>query len=145
MTDRELMQLVAGKSPAVRKRALDALRAIAVDSPAVHLRVGRVAEIALTDPEVEWSPEERSQLIDAVTAGHGFVPKDDSTINALSLLLTDSGLSQAELGAVLGRDERTVGRWLSGQFAIPGSVADQIARLRISEVTRDTVWLAYRR
>lgn len=66
-------------------------------------------------------------------------------LTTLSALLTDSGLSIVEMAGVLGRDERTVRRWLGGEMAIPGAAADQIQRLRITGLTKGAVRLEYRR
>ena len=64
---------------------------------------------------------------------------------ALAALVSASGLTATEVARALGRDPRTFRRWLSGQQEIPQTLAEQVERLRVSEVTRDTVWLAWRR
>ncbi len=131
MTDTDLMQLVAGRSPAAAPSAIAALRAIRVDSPVVELRVASVAGDALRDHSVEWSPEEREALAEACARAVGADPIDTAARDRLSALLTASGLSAAELARVLGRDERTMRKWLSGQMVIPGAVASMLARAGI--------------
>jgi len=135
-----LMQLVAGRSPAALRGALSALRAIRVDSPVVTHRVSRVAQDALTDPGAEWSDAEREALADAAGASADHPYADDPARDCLSALLTTSGLSQVELARVLGRDERTVRRWLGGQMPIPQSVADWLDRMAV-EVEPEAVTL----
>ena len=52
----------------------------------------------------------------------------------LSAVLTDSGLSAAEFArVVVGRDERTVRRWLSGETDIPESVGQWLARVQVEQ------------
>jgi hypothetical protein len=68
-----------------------------------------------------------------------------SPTEALRQFVTASGLTPTELSRVLGRDDRTMRRWLSGEQDVPDTLAAQLGRLRVTEVTRDTVWLAYRR
>lgn len=48
----------------------------------------------------------------------------------LSALIAGSGLSIAEFArVVVGRDERTVRRWLTGEIAIPVSASSWLARV----------------
>lgn len=66
-------------------------------------------------------------------------------LTTLSALLEDSGLSIVEMAGVLGRDERTLRRWLAQEMPIPDSTGDQLQRLRITGITRTTIKLEYRR
>lgn len=64
---------------------------------------------------------------------------------AVSAAVAASGLSVAEWArTVVGRDERTVRRWLAGQ-PIPAQVADWIGRLGEQTVTADAVTVTVRR
>jgi hypothetical protein len=57
----------------------------------------------------------------------------------LSALITQSGLSIAEFARiVVGRDERTVRRWLAGTTEIPDTAAEWLARVSV-EVNGRTV------
>ena len=144
VTDRALMQLVAGKSPAAQRGALSALRAIEVDSPMVAHRIARVAETALLDPEADWAPDDRERLAEACARGVGGTSRDDPARARLSTLLTDSGLPAAELARVLGRDPRTVRRWMSGEMPIPEAVGEMLARSTLA-VNTAAVTVTYRR
>ncbi len=65
-------------------------------------------------------------------------PKDESADARarLSQLIADSGLSIAEFGrTVLGRDERTVRRWLTANTVIPDQAADWLARAVVTVTT----------
>ena len=75
----------------------------------------------------------------------GFPSRRLAACGALSALLAHSGLSAVELARVLGRDERSMRRWLSGQAPIPETLAQQIARLRVTGVTATHVRLEWRR
>lgn len=55
----------------------------------------------------------------------------------LSALVTASGLSIAEFArTVVGRDERTVRRWLTGATEIPEQAADWLARAEVEANSR---------
>jgi len=57
--------------------------------------------------------------------------------DSLSALVAASGLSIAEFArVVLGRDERTVRRWLTGEIEIPKSAAQWLARVDIETNSR---------
>ncbi len=55
---------------------------------------------------------------------------EPTALPLLSALVTESGLGVVEFArVVIGRDERTVRRWLSGEITIPGSASDWLARV----------------
>lgn len=138
-----LMQMVAGRSPAAQRGALNALRAIAVDSPVVAHRVARVATTALQDSSADWSPDERTAL---ATAAAGATPSDtDPHRDRLSDIVRESGLTDTEFARAIGVDSGTLARWLSNRQAIPGSRADWIDRLVRADVTRDRITLVLAR
>ena len=56
-----------------------------------------------------------------------------------------SGLTPTEASRVLGRDDRTMRRWLSGEQDVPDTLAQQVARLRVTAVDPEGVHLTYRR
>jgi hypothetical protein len=64
---------------------------------------------------------------------------------ALRRLVFASGLTPTELSRVLGRDDRTMRRWLSGEQEVPDTLAQQVARLRVTAVDDEGVHLTYRR
>lgn len=64
---------------------------------------------------------------------------------AVSAAIQASGLSIAEWArTVVGRDERTVRRWLAGE-PIPAQVADWVGRLEAQAVAADAVIVTVRR
>lgn len=64
---------------------------------------------------------------------------------AVSAAIDASGLSIAEWArTVVGRDERTVRRWLAGA-SIPAQVADWVGRLEAQTVAADAVTVTVRR
>lgn len=64
---------------------------------------------------------------------------------AVSAAIQASGLSIAEWArTVVGRDERTVRRWLAGD-RIPAQVADWVERLEAQAVAADAVTVTVRR
>jgi hypothetical protein len=56
-----------------------------------------------------------------------------------------SGLTPTEVSRVLGRDDRTMRRWLSGEQDVPDTLAQQVARLRVTAVDPAGVHLTYSR
>ncbi|MFN8992949.1 MAG: hypothetical protein ACK5X3_04695 [Pseudomonadota bacterium] len=68
------------------------------------------------------------------------------TLDTLSAWIDQSGLSIAEFARkVLGRDERTVRRWLSGEIAIPQSAAAWIESVTRVESTANRVTVVIER
>ncbi len=137
MTDLDLMRLCAARSTAAQRGALDAIRAIRVDSPIIARRVARVAEAALLDSAADWSDDERAWLAEACARPAGAPLADDPPRDRLSALVATweaAGESQAAFAELLGVDARTLTRWLIGELAIPGSRARMLARvLRIDQ------------
>jgi hypothetical protein len=132
------MQLVAGKSPAAMRAAVQALRAIRADSSAVPLRVARAAMDALSDAEAVWSPDEREALAEACARSVDDAPRDtqrhDRARTRLSTLATDAGLGVVALARTIGVDHSLVSDWLSGEKRIPDA---RIAWLeRVEEIRR---------
>jgi|GEM_PF-3030834 hypothetical protein len=64
---------------------------------------------------------------------------------ALRRLALASGITPTELSRVLGRDDRTMRRWLAGEQDVPDTLAQQVERLRITGVDDTGVYLTYRR
>ena len=69
----EALRLIIAKSPAAMHEAIDCLRAIRAKSPVVNLRYERALELALGDPEAEFTAPERAILAQAIE------PDDDDT------------------------------------------------------------------
>ena len=65
--------------------------------------------------------------------------------HALRQFLATSGLTPTELSRVLGRDDRTMRRWLAGEQDVPDTLAQQVARLRVTAVDPEGVHLTYTR
>ena len=70
---------------------------------------------------------------------------DDDALSRLSLLLTDSGLSIVEFARALGRDERTVRRWLTREMPIPGAVSAMLHRVQAVDVTTKKITITLER
>lgn len=133
-----LMQLVAARSTSAQRGALNALRAIAVDSPVVQTRVARVAHDALLDAAADWTAEERAHLVEAVAMG-GTMDSDPHR-DRLSQIIAESGLSDTEFARkACGVDSGTVARWLSLRQAIPGTRAEWIDDVVRIVVTDDEI------
>jgi hypothetical protein len=64
----EALRIIIAASPAAGSEALACIRAIQAKSPVVQQRYNRVVEAAFSDPNAEFSPEER-QLIAAYVDG----------------------------------------------------------------------------
>ena len=71
-------------------------------------------------------------------------PARDATW-ALRRFVATSGLTPTELSRVLGRDDRTMRRWLAGEQEVPDTLAQQVARLRVTAVDPEGVHLTYTR
>lgn len=147
---------LAGRSPAAARLASDALRAAAVGSPVLGHRIQRAVTAALADRAAEWSPEERSQLSEALAATAG--PDrdregvDESTRRVLSALVADTpdplfrrALPLALWARILGCNIRSLRRWLGGQLPIGRSTAAQLGSITGVTVTADEVIVRYRR
>jgi hypothetical protein len=65
--------------------------------------------------------------------------------NDLRQFVAASGLTPTEVSRVLGRDDRTMRRWLSGEQDVPDTLAQQVARLRVTAVDPEGVHLTYTR
>lgn len=94
----------------------------------------------------------------ALVSGTGRITREDydlaraqmdrparATTWALRRLVVASGITPTELSRVLGRDDRTMRRWLSGEQEVPDTLAQQVARLRVTAVDDEGVHLTYRR
>lgn len=94
----------------------------------------------------------------ALVSGTGPITRDDydlarAQIDAparaatwvLRRFVAASGLTPTECARVLGRDDRTMRRWLAGEQDVPDTLAQQVARLRVTAVDPDGVHLTYRR
>ena len=94
----------------------------------------------------------------ALVSGTGAITRDDydlaraqldaparATTWALRRFVCASGLTPTEASRLLGRDDRTMRRWLAGEQDVPDTLAQQLARLRVAEVTSAAVTLEYRR
>ena len=96
------------------------------------LRRAIAARAALRDTDADRTDEERARFAERATADQDI---DDDALSRLSFLLTDSGLSIVEFARLLGRDERTVRRWLSREMPIPGAVSAMLHRVQRIDVT----------
>jgi hypothetical protein len=66
------LRLIITKSPVAMREAIAAIRAIDAKSPMVQHRYNTVVDLALSDPQAEFTAEERSMLaenLDSATSG----------------------------------------------------------------------------
>lgn len=63
----EALRLIVVKSPAATREAVKGLRLAATDAN-LQLRYNMVAQWALSDPQAEFSADERASLVDLMTA-----------------------------------------------------------------------------
>ncbi len=61
------LRLIIAKSPSAYREAMKTLQAIGANSPIVQTRYNHTVQMALDDPEAEFTAEERAQLAEAVT------------------------------------------------------------------------------
>ena len=99
----------------------------------------------LDDDAQEWVRERAGRM--TATAGQTWTwtPAPKPAVVALRAWVADSGITAAECARVLGRDERTMRRWLAGAQDVPDTLAQQVARLRVTAVDDEGVHLTYRR
>lgn len=62
----QALKLIISKSPDAMREAIKTLQAIKAKSPIVQQRYNRVVEIALSDPQAEFSADERAILADSL-------------------------------------------------------------------------------
>jgi hypothetical protein len=136
------LRLIAARSPRAADRALTAIRAAEVRSPVLATRLLHVVRDALRDTEAEWTPDERAQIAALIAVPDA---ASEDARRTLADLLATSGLTPTELSRVLGRDDRTMRRWLSGEQDVPDTLARQVARLRVTAVDPEGVHLTYTR
>jgi hypothetical protein len=65
----QALKLIIQKSPNAAPQAITCLRALSLNSPVVNKRFSHCVEIALNDPQADFTPEERSILVDAMSIG----------------------------------------------------------------------------
>ena len=70
---------------------------------------------------------------------------DNDDASDLSRVLTSSGLSIVEFARALGRDERTVRRWLTHEMPIPGAVSAMLQRVQAVDVTTKKITITLER
>lgn len=78
-----LRTIIAG-SPAAARDAMDCLRAIAAKSPIVQTRYNNAVSVALSDPQAEFTAEQRALMAEHV------VVDDAETRSVITLRLTPS-------------------------------------------------------
>lgn len=68
---KEALRIIVAKSPAAGGQAMQAIRAAEVNSPVAQARYDRVVEIALSDPQADFEPAERTLIAQYVGGGNG--------------------------------------------------------------------------
>lgn len=66
----EALRIIAAKSPYAGSQAMQCIKAVQVKSPIVNERYNRVVELAFSDPQADFTAEER-QLIADYIGGNG--------------------------------------------------------------------------
>ena len=116
------------------------------------LKMIRVRSTVGDSPSMTFVDCSRAAAVAQYVEAHGGRPEDVAVVHdtdALALLscaIEDSGLSIAEFArVVVGRDERTVRRWLAREVGIPDSVHQWLDRLADVDVRDGDVHLTLRR
>lgn len=82
----EALRLIITKSPLAASQAMETIRAIHAKSPILQIRYNNTVQMALNDPQAEFTPAERALLAE-------FVGSPDSSTNRdfmLRVRLTDA-------------------------------------------------------
>jgi hypothetical protein len=67
----EALRIIAARSPYAGSQAMQCIKAIQVESPIVNERYNRVVELAFSDPQAEFTPEERQLIAGFINEGDG--------------------------------------------------------------------------
>lgn len=67
----DALRIIAAKSPYAGAQAMQCIKAIQAKSPIVTERYNRVVELAFSDPQADFSPEERQLIADHIGGGDG--------------------------------------------------------------------------
>lgn len=67
----EALRIIAAKSPYAGSQAMQCIKAVQMKSPIVTERYNRVVELAFSDPQADFSPEERQLIADHIGGGNG--------------------------------------------------------------------------
>ena len=141
-----MLRMIIARSPRNASGAASALRWLAAGpDTAPPLGVARAARAALCDTDAEWTDDERARLAAAATADQDTDTDNTDDASDLSRVLTSSGLSIVEFARVVGRDERTVRRWLSREMPIPGAVSAMLARVQRIDATTKKITITLER
>jgi hypothetical protein len=87
---KDALKIIISRSPAAMSDALDCLKAIRAKSPMVGRRYEHTAQLALTDPQAEWTPADRA-LIASYIGGD-----DDGATKMRSIRLSDDDWTLAQ-------------------------------------------------
>lgn len=87
------LRMMAGRAPSVMHEALKALHA---PEGTRQMRYNRVAQSALRDPEADWTPEERTALVNLIEPMEG-----DNRDTLLSVRLSSDERAMLEDAATL--------------------------------------------
>lgn len=71
MTIDEALRTIIEVSPAAAGEALSCIRAARAGFPAVNRRFGRVAELAFSDPDAQFTGEQRAAIAALIDTGDG--------------------------------------------------------------------------
>lgn len=81
----QALKLIISKSPDAMREAIKTLQAISVKSPVVQQRYNHVVEMALNDPQAEFTADERGMLANSLA-----VPESETRNFMLRVRLTQS-------------------------------------------------------
>ena len=65
----DALRIIAAKSSYAGAQAMQCIKAIQVESPIVKERYNRVVELAFSDPQAEFTPEERQLIAGFINSG----------------------------------------------------------------------------
>jgi hypothetical protein len=97
MTMENALKIIIAKSPAAMNDAIKCIQAVRTKSPILQQRYNRCVELALGDPEAEFTPDERGILAEYLESNEG-----DSRDFTLRVRLT--GDERADLSAAAGAE-----------------------------------------
>lgn len=65
----EALRIIAAKSPYAGAQAMQCIKAIQVESPVVKERYNRVVELAFSDPQADFTQDERQMIAGFINGG----------------------------------------------------------------------------
>lgn len=109
MSLEQALKIIVSKSPDAARDAMQCLQAIRVNSPMVQVRYNRVVEVAMSDRNADFTPDERAIIAEAVE-----LPEGESRDFMLRVRLTPS--EQADLQAAADEAGMTMSEYVRSRL-----------------------------